>query len=205
LVSRFAFASCLLTAVAATAQVTGASPPQTEQVETGTVMVNQIPTGAFEGVVHGFQRRYRIRLLPVSSFPQLPAPVAQQLVQKGCLIPQTYEAHEPENAIHGSFEKKGSNDWAALCSINRVTTLYVFFQSALDHPISLRHQPDNEWLGVEWSLDYGSAWGIARRPPHLIQPKGTADHDGIDDAFVEKSTTVHYFENGHWTTRDVNQ
>jgi hypothetical protein len=205
LVCRFAFACCLLTAVAATAQMTGA-PLQTEQVETGTLAVDLTPRSEpHSGSDDIIQRHYRIRLLPVSSFPQLPPGVALQLLKKGCLIPQTYEAHEPENVIHGSFEKKGSNDWAALCSVNRITTLYVFFQSALDHPISLRHQPDNEWLGVEWSLDYGSAWGIARRPPHLIQPKGTADHDGIDDAFVEKSTTVHYFENGHWTTRDVNQ
>lgn len=148
---------------------------------------------------------YRIRLLPVSSFPQLPDFVAQQLVQRGCMIPQTYEAREPENVIHGSFEKKGSVDWAALCSVNRVTTLYVFFQSDLANPISLRHQPDSEWLGVEWSLDYGSAWGIATHPARLLQPKDSADHDGIDDAFVEKSTSIHYFENGRWTTRDAGQ
>jgi hypothetical protein len=148
---------------------------------------------------------YRIRLLPVSSFPQLPAFVAQQLVQRGCMIPQTYEAREPENVVHGSFEKKGSDDWAALCSVNRVTTLYVFFQSDLANPISLRHQPDNEWLGVEWSLDYGSAWGIATHPARLLQPKDSADHDGVDDAFVEKSTSIHYFDNGRWTTRDASQ
>jgi hypothetical protein len=192
MILRLILAICCLVPVTAAPQVN--PPPQTEQTETGPAHLPGRPWVA-----------YRIRLLPVSSFPQLPAPVSQQLVQKGCLIPQTYEAREPENVIHGSFEKKGSDDWATLCSVNRVTTLYVFFQSNLANPIPLRHQPDSEWLGVEWSLDYGSAWGIATHPARLLQPKDSADHDGIDDAFVEKSTSIHYFENGRWTTRDVSQ
>jgi hypothetical protein len=192
MILRLILATCCLVPVKAAPQVN--PTPLTEQVETGPAHLPGRPYVA-----------YRIRLLPVSSFPQLPAPVSEQLVQKGCLIPQTYEAREPENVIHGSFEKKGSVDWAALCSVSGITTLYVFFQSDLARPIALRHQPDNEWLGVEWSLDYGSAWGIARRPPRLIQPKDNADHDGIEDAFVEHSSTIHYFQNGHWTTRDVNQ
>lgn len=121
------------------------------------------------------------------------------------MIPQTYEAREPENVIQGSFEKKGSDDWAALCSVNGTTTLYVFFQSNLANPIALRHQPDAEWLGVEWSLDYGSAWGIAVHSPRLIEPKDSADHDGIDDSYLEKSSTLRYFQNGQWTTRDTGQ
>ena len=145
---------------------------------------------------------YRIRLLPLSSFPQLPPPVALQLDQKGCMIPQTYEAHEPENVIQGSFEKQGSRDWAALCSIKGVTTLYVFFQSDFANPIPLRHQPDIQWLGVEWSLDYGSAWGIATRPARMIHPRGSADHDGIEDSDIEQSSTIHYYDKGRWTTRD---
>jgi hypothetical protein len=201
LVRSFATACYLLAIVAAIAQVNGAQAPKTEQVETGTLAVDLTPPSEpHSGPDDIIQRHYRIRLLPVSSFPQLPALVAQQLVQRGCMIPQTYEAREPENIIHGSFEKKGSNDWAALCSVNRVTTLYVFFQSDLNNPIALRHQPDSEWLGVEWSLDYGSAWGIATRPARLIQHADSVNHDGIDDAFIEKSTTVHLFENGQWAT-----
>lgn len=148
---------------------------------------------------------YKIRLLPVSSFPQLPKPVAQELTDRGCMIPQTYEAREPENVIRGSFEKEGSDDWAALCSIHGVTTLYAFFQSNLTNPIPLRHQPDNQWLGVEWSLDYGSAWGIATRPARFMPSNANADHAGIEDAFLEKSSTLHYFQNGRWTTLDGSQ
>ena len=194
MIHRLASIVCCLFAVAAAAQVNSALPPQTEQVETGFANLPGRPN-----VV------YNIRLLPVSSFPQLPAQVAQQLGRMGCMIPQTYEAHEPENVIHGSFEKKGSDDWAALCSVNGVTTLYVFFQPDPAHPTPLRHQPDGQWLGRDWSQDYGSAWGIATRPARLMRPADSTDHDGIEDAFVEKSTAVHYFLKGQWTILDGSQ
>jgi hypothetical protein len=187
------FAACCLLAVAVAAQVDTA-PLQTEQVETGFANLPGHP-----------QVAYQIRLLPVSSFPQLPQPVAEQLDERGCMIPQTYEAHSPENVIQGSFEKKGSSDWAALCSIKGVTTLYVFFQSDFKNPVSLRHQRDSTWLGKDWSLDYGSAWGISSQFARLMQPADHAEHDGIEDAFVEQSSVVHYFNNGHWTIIDPSQ
>jgi len=54
-------------------------------------------------VLAGQPMAYLIRHLPVSSFPSLPAAIADQLNQRGCLIPQTYEAHGPENVIHASL------------------------------------------------------------------------------------------------------
>ncbi|MGB6830098.1 MAG: hypothetical protein WBE41_18775, partial [Terracidiphilus sp.] len=53
--------------------------------------------------VNGQPRQYMVEHLPASSFPALPAGVAAELNRRGCLIPQTYEAHGPENVIHGSF------------------------------------------------------------------------------------------------------
>jgi len=167
------------------------TPPQTEQVETGFAEIG--------GQSHV---AYSIRLMPVSSFPQLPVEVARDLDGKGCMIPQTYEARAPENVIHGSFEKKGSKDWAALCSVHGVSTLYVFFSSNLGHPIALRSQPEKLWLGREWGEEYGSAWGISTRPARLMPAKVNADHDGIEDAFVEHSKEVRYFKEGRWITLD---
>ncbi|HEX5234467.1 MAG TPA: hypothetical protein VFW25_03955 [Silvibacterium sp.] len=199
-------ACCLAAPFITAAQMNSSPVPLTEQVETGTITINVTPQSeshsGLSGAEEGYLGHYRIRLLPIPSFPQLPAQTAQQLTERGCMIPQTYEAREPENVIHGTFEKLGSNDWAVLCSVNRVTTLYVFFQSDLARPIPLRHQPDSQWLGVEWSLDYGSAWGIAACPSRLMPGSAHANHDGIEDAFVEHSSTIHYFENGRWTTID---
>jgi hypothetical protein len=172
-----------------------AGPPTgpTERIEAGRA---HLPSGA--DVV------YRIRLLPLASFPALPAAVSGQLQQKDCMVPQTYAARGPENVIRGAFEKKGSDDWAVLCSVNGATTLYVFLQSRPEEPVMLRHQPDWEWLGSEAVGAYGSAWGISRRSPSQIRSsqlgrKGEViDHDGIEDAFIEHSSSVHYFQNGEW-------
>lgn len=191
----FVFAlCCVLPAAASYAQTTPASPPRTEQVETG-----------FADIAGHPHTRYSNRLMPVSSFPRLPDAVARELDAKGCMIPQTYEARAPENVIGGSFEKKGSTDWAALCSVHGVSTLYVFFASDFAHPIALRSQPDTLWLGREWGQDYGSAWGISTRAARLMRPLDQADHDGIEDAFVERSNMVHYFRNGRWTKIEGNQ
>jgi hypothetical protein len=179
----------------AQSEINGAAP-SSEQVETGRVRLHT-----------GVEVVYRIRLLPVASYPALPSLVAAQLDERKCMVPQTYEARAPENVVHASFERKGSDDWAVLCSVNGATTLYVFFQSQLANPIALRQQRDTEWLGSEVLGAYGSAWGISRRGPSQIHidrnrsitgPK-TIDHDGIEDAFVEKSSTTHYFQDGSWT------
>ncbi|MGA2339821.1 MAG: hypothetical protein ABSF75_07975, partial [Terracidiphilus sp.] len=62
-------------------------------------------------MIDGHSTPYLIRHLPVSSFPDLPAAIEEQLNLRGCLIPQTYEAHRPENVVHASLERPGSSDW----------------------------------------------------------------------------------------------
>ena len=177
----------------APAQEPNQAARSTEQIETGRV---RLPSGA--------EVVYRIRLLPLTSFPAMPPAVSAQLNERNCMVPQTYEARAPENVVHASLERKGSDDWAVLCSANGSTTLYVFFQSKLSAPIALRRQRDTEWLGSEVVGAYGSAWGIARRGPSQLRAakRGSFDHDGIDDAFVEKSSTTHYFEDGNWMVLD---
>ena len=77
--------------------------------------------------VNGKPVPYLIRRLPVDSFPDLPDAVAATLTERGCLIPQTYQAHRPENVIHASFDRAGSSDWAVLCSTHGTVELLVFF------------------------------------------------------------------------------
>lgn len=184
-----------LLVLAALPVMQSAAPPDNtmERIETGRA---RLPNGVQIG--------YRIRLLPTASFPSLPAAIAAQLQQKRCMIPQTYEARRPENVIHGAFEKRGSEDWAVLCSSDGMTTLYVFFQSHPSDAIPLRRQPDGEWLGAEVADAYGSAWGISVRLPSQIRStklRGDGpDHNGIEDSFVEHSSSTHYFRDGGWVT-----
>jgi hypothetical protein len=156
----------------------------------------------------GHSIEYRIRLLPVSSFPDLPAAAAAELNRRGCMIPQSFEAKQPENVIHGAFRAAGSSDWAALCSAHETTTLYVFFAGA-DAPIALRSQPDAAWLAEEPGNPVpGSAWGIAtRRVEELrstpaLRRRIAIDHDAIDDARLERSQVLHYYSAGQWVILD---
>jgi hypothetical protein len=168
--------------------------PNGERIETGQA---QTPGGATV--------TYRIRLLPIASFPDLPAPIAAELGRRQCMIPQSFEAKEPENVIQGAFRTAGSSDWAALCSTQGSTTLFVFFAGQSEPPVALRTQSDAAWIGAEpGSTLYGSSWGIAvrsatelRAEPQLRRGVGI-DHDAIDDARLERSLIVHYFQAGRW-------
>ncbi|MBV8115923.1 MAG: hypothetical protein JO300_14360 [Silvibacterium sp.] len=189
-------AALTIAAVVPALALAQSDPGASEQIETGRVRIS----GGAEVV-------YRIRMLPPASFPALPPAVTEQLEQRKCMVPQTYEARAPENVIHAALERRGSSDWAVLCSVNAATTLYVFFQSQPGSPIALRKQRDSEWIGSEVLGAYGSAWGISRRSPSQIrQARGSAasrvdaDHDGIEDAFIERSSTTHYFQDGSWIT-----
>jgi hypothetical protein len=170
------------------------SAGSSERVESGAVRT-----------AGGKIEHYRIRLLPLASFPSLPAPVVAQLNQRGCMIPQSFEAEGPENVIHGAFRAANSSDWAALCSVRGYTTLYVFFSGQFASPIVLRSQRDTAWLGAEPGSNlYGSSWGIATRPleelqesPELQVPSDL-DHDAIDDGRLEQSVTIRYYEAGKW-------
>lgn len=163
-------------------------PPNSQRLETGEV---RSPAGDL--------LQYRIRLLPLASFPALPAPVDAQLSRRHCMIPQSFEARQPENVIRGSFHDSASADWAVLCSAAGSTTLYVFFAGQFDTPIALRSQTDTAWLGAEpGSSLYGSAWGIATLSPSQLRQSANPDHDAIDDAHLEHSDTIRYFQNGQW-------
>ena len=162
--------------------------------------------------VGGKAASYLIRHLPVSSFPSLPAKVVEALSQKGCTIPQTYQAHRPENVIHGSFERPGSSDWAVLCSAHRTVSLLVFFESAAEtaegQPIvlasvaeakRLQAYPGSAVLGFDWGIDpvspetvHQSQNGMANRPAKL-------DHDALADSVIDHATTYHFYARNAWT------
>ena len=110
---------------------------------------------------------YRIRNLPVSSFPDLPPAVAESLTARGCVIPQTYEAKRPENVIHASLERPGSSDWAALCATNGKVSLLVFFASGSPAtPAVLAASAETDRLQAhDLTGELGFNWGIDPASP----------------------------------------
>ncbi|HEY2859206.1 MAG TPA: hypothetical protein VGJ21_12370 [Terracidiphilus sp.] len=190
----------LLLCLAAGVSVTGQQPDASDLVITGQV------------TVEGRQMPYQIRHLPPSSFQDMPLAIAAALTQRGCLIPQTYEAHRPENVIHGSFERAGSADWAVLCSSGGAVSLLVFFGSMPGQPVTLATAPETERLqthpssqvlGFNWGIDpatpqavHVAQIGLSPRPP-------TPDHDALADSVIDHKTIYRYFKNGTWGLVDL--
>lgn len=164
---------------------------------------------------------YVIPRLPVSSFPDLPGAVVEMLNQRGCTIPQTYEAHRPENVVHASLERSGSSDWAVLCSTKGTVSLLVFFselgaaneaggnsRSTVNPEMKvLASAPETERLedhdasgvlGFDWGIDpatpeqvHEAQVGVEPRPAKL-------DHDALAESIVEHKTIYHFYAKAGW-------
>jgi hypothetical protein len=162
----------------------------------------------------GRQVAYLIRRLPVSSFPELPAAVSDILTQKSCSIPQTYQAHHPENVVRASLEQSGSSDWAVLCAAQGTVSLLVFFASDPEHPAVLTSAAEKQLLQVhDLSGVMGFGWGIDPASPRQVRDAQTAmehrppllDHDALTDTVINQRTVYHYFAKNAWTTLEVGQ
>jgi len=156
---------------------------------------------------------YRIRNLPVSSFPELPAPIAVTLDGLGCVIPQTYEAHRPENVIHASLERPGSVDWAVLCSVRDQVRLLVFFASASARDPEVlatvaktdRLQPHDSTgeLGFNWGIDPATPKRIHEAQAGMLHRPTAPDHDCLADSTVDQKTVYHLYQDGAWRKVEV--
>lgn len=157
--------------------------------------------------IGGREVPYKVQHLPPASFPELPPEIVDELSRRGCLIPQTYEAHRPENVVHGSFESAGSSDWAVLCAVDSKVKLLVFFGGDPEHPATLgsaeetqRLQafPGSAVMGFNWGIDVASPQaihdlqiGMSPRPKRL-------DHDALADSVIDQKTLYHFFAQGRW-------
>jgi hypothetical protein len=159
-------------------------------------------------VVSGRSTPYIIHHLPVASFPQIPMVIQSVLSDRNCLIPQTYEAHRPENVIQGSFERAGSSDWAVLCSRHGTVSLLVFFGSDPEHPFTLATAPETEKLqvhdptgvlGFNWGIDPASPEQVREAQAGMYPRPPKVSHFAVADSIVEHSTEYHYYSNGAWT------
>ena len=163
--------------------------------------------------IEGREVAYVIRHLPVSSYPELPAAVAAELEARGCLIPQTYEAHRPENVIHGSLERAGTTDWAVLCSVGGRVQLLVFFASGAaaspavlaEHMEIDRLQSRNSGeadgagvMGFNWGIDPASPAVVHQAQLAMAHRPATPDHDSVADSVIDHRTVYHLFRNGAW-------
>lgn len=162
--------------------------------------------------IDGRMVSYLIRRLPVDSFPDLPDSIAGVLMQRGCLVPQTYEARRPENVIHASFEHAGSSDWAVLCSEHGAVDLLVFFARSPEKPVLVASAPEVEHLQRhDLSGVYGFDWGIDPASPERVREAQASeehhppllDHDALAETVLNQKTVYHFYAHNAWTTVDV--
>jgi len=150
---------------------------------------------------------YLIRNLPPSAFPLLPSAVRAELDRRSCLIPQTFQAHQPENAIHASLLSPGSSDWAVLCNAAGSITLLVFAEGS-SAPLAMAHAAETERLqphdstgalGFNWGIDPATPDQVREAQAGLLPRPARLSHDALADSTLERHTLYHYFANGQWT------
>ena len=149
--------------------------------------------------------------------PGLPTEFIEKLNARGCTIPQfdgdrggngagsdAGPVRVPNNVIHGEFARKGQDDWAVLCSNGRTSTIVIFWGKDTVCPGSLARLDDAHYLkaGTDKKLRY---WRSIRAlgENELDDRAGIAGikplgHQGIDDRFVNKSSSFFYCNDGKW-------
>ena len=193
-------------------------------VSSGQQMPSAELTDSGQVMVAGLSKSYIIRHLPVSSFPGLPVDVVGVLNRRGCTIPQTYEAHHPENVVHASLERAGSSDWALLCSVKGTVSLLVFFDSAANkgpaevsrrdesQPLVLASGPELQRLqvhdpsgvlGFNWGIDPASPQRVHEAQVGLENPPARLDHDALAAAVVDHRTIYHFYSKAAWTILEM--
>ena len=146
-----------------------------------------------------------VRRLPPSVFQQLPAPVVEHLRKRGCTVPQSFATAKPSGVVRGHFTSTKRLDWAVLCSVGQVSTVLVFRGGSVSTIDELARQPDSTFLQV---VGPGNAIGFSRAidvadPRHIRSHGGDSvvpglDHDGIEDSFIEKGSTIWYWYDEQW-------
>lgn len=171
------------------------------RVEATTQADNRTPENAWS------KADEQTRRLHPSAFANVPSKIVNELQRLGCTIPQTDGELKPHNVITGRFLSAANRDWAVLCSRDRVSSILVFPNGAVDDVREIESSPDANWLqGMGGSqIVFSRAIGVADaryivshyeeyggpKPPPL-------DHQGINHMFVEKGSTVLYWRQGKW-------
>jgi hypothetical protein len=148
-----------------------------------------------------------IRRVGVEAFPELPAAVAGVLRARNCRVPQPSPDGASRNVIRGEFFARGEAGWAIFCSANNSTALLAFRNDRDTNPDTVATSEDWSYMqgadgkepgysrqitavGRDFIMRHYRAYGGPQPPP--------IDHQGIDDAFLEKASVTWYFHHGKW-------
>lgn len=148
-----------------------------------------------------------IQRLPPSAFKSLPTEIRTELEKRGCRVPQLYGDRPPHNAVQGHFIGTVRLDWAVLCSRKGTSAILVFQSEPPAKVWRIAPKPDFDFLQTIGQRKIGFSRQLQVASPARIRTYFvyTAEkappplsHDGIDDVFEDKASTVHYFARGTW-------
>ena len=148
-----------------------------------------------------------IRIDP-REFEGLPADVTSDLLSRGCTIPQPYGADKEEGTVTASFFSPGSSDLAVLCSIDNVSTILVYRDSSTSEIHELAQAADAGYLQTvdgDGEIGFSRAIGVATsksiqayyeffggpKPPLIT-------HDGLENIYIGKASTILYWYQDQW-------
>jgi len=141
--------------------------------------------------------------------PGLPPEFVEKLNTRGCTIPQfdsggstEAAAAMPTNVIEGEFAKRGQKDWAVLCSNGKTSTIVIFWSKPTSCSSQLARLDDPHFmqLGADKKMHFSRALTASDPSRDASQHRGPKQmtHQGIYDAFVGKSSSLFYCNEGKW-------
>jgi hypothetical protein len=165
------------------------------------------------GGLAALQSSSAMPLRPPANFRQLPAAFQEQLVAEGCGIPESgFSSRINSNVIQGAFAASGQLDWAVLCTKDGRTAIRVFWGgAAASCPTRLEERGNSGDMVLDGrdgpyygrSLDTASPARIREAHGRFGAAAGVTlpsdvTHDGIEDAMVEKASSILYCHDGAW-------
>ena len=147
-----------------------------------------------------------VRLSP-RLFHELPRGVIDRLLALGCSIPQAKGISKRHNIIRGHFAQAKQTDWAVLCSRKRTSSILIFWDGQKSFS-EIAKAADSDFLQT---IDGDGTIGFSRvifpatkryilwhaREYHGPRPP-PINHQGIDEGFLEKASTIHFYFRRTW-------
>jgi hypothetical protein len=146
------------------------------------------------------------RLLP-SAFPELPPLVRRTLQARGCVIPQAKGFERPHNVIRGAFMASDREEVAVLCSIKATSSILILEERSGRVVGELARRSDADFLqSVQKEPPYFCRYLSTKNQQtllvflsqHASRTRPSITHDGIDDAFIEKYSSIWYWDGKEW-------
>ena len=182
------------------------SRPLSEAGADRTLLGEPVYRGGGGGSQSWKQADLSVRRLAPESFPRVPVTILEELARRGCLIPQEHFNEDPHNVLHGEFIAPREHSWAVLCSVERTSSILVFSGPPWRVEAALAEGPDEGYLqdfaehGIVFSrvLSKASPSTLRRYAARPGYAYPSVDHDGIEDAFAGKASSVYYFDGKRW-------